>query len=62
MARKTAITIDEKWRELADAAKREAQKLPFGREREALIRKARQLEIASQVNLWLSSPGLMPPK
>ena len=36
--------------------------LPHGRERELLSRKARQLETASHLTEWLSSPGLMPPK
>jgi len=35
--------------------------LPQGRERELLSLKARQLETASDINEWLSSPGLRPP-
>ena len=62
MVRKTATRIDEKWQELAAAAKQEAQELPDGKKREALLRKVRQLEFASQLDLWLASPGLMPPK
>ena len=42
--------------------KGEAKALPRGAEREALIRKARQMETASHVDEWLSSPGLQPPK
>jgi hypothetical protein len=56
------ITIEEKWHQQSEAAKSEAQKLPHGKERDALVRKARQLETASQINQWLSSPGLQPPK
>jgi hypothetical protein len=56
------ITIEQKWREQSDAAKNEAQKLPHGKEREALVRKARQLQTASQINQWLSSPELKPPE
>jgi hypothetical protein len=56
------ITIEEKWRQQSEAAKNEAQKLPHGKEREALVRKARQLETASHINEWLSSPGLTAPK
>jgi hypothetical protein len=36
-------TIEEKWHQQSQAAKEEADKLPYGREREALARKARQL-------------------
>jgi hypothetical protein len=56
------ITIEQDWLQQSEAAKTEAQKLPYGKEREALVRKARQLETASQINQWLSSPGLQPPK
>ncbi|HEY8671939.1 MAG TPA: hypothetical protein VIL63_13930 [Terriglobales bacterium] len=55
-------TIQEKWRQLSEAAKAEAEKLPYGKERDALVRKARQLQTASQINQWLSSPELQPPK
>jgi hypothetical protein len=54
-------TIEEKWRLQSQAAKHEAEKLPHGNVREALERKARQLETASQINQWLSSPELKPP-
>ncbi len=53
---------EQKWHEQAEAFKREAEKLPYGREREELLRKARQLETASRINEWVSSPGLSSPK
>jgi hypothetical protein len=56
------ITIEEKWHQESEAAKSEANKLPHGKERDALIKKARQLETASQINQWLSSPELRPPE
>jgi hypothetical protein len=56
------ITIEQDWHQQSEAAKNDAQKLPHGKERKALVRKARQLETASQINQWLSSPGLQPPK
>ena len=56
------ITIEEKWHQQSEAAKTEAQQLPHGKERDALLRKARQLRTASQINQWLSSPGLRPPE
>jgi hypothetical protein len=55
-------TIEQEWHQQSEAAKNEAQKLPHGRERDALIRKARQLETASQINQWLSSAELRPPE
>jgi hypothetical protein len=56
------ITIEEKWHRQSEEAKRHAEKLPQGKERDALVRKARQLESASHLNQWLSSPGLRPPR
>jgi hypothetical protein len=55
------ITIEEKWHQQSEAAKIEADKLPGGKERDALVRKARQLQTASQINQWLSSPELKSP-
>jgi hypothetical protein len=56
------LTIEEKWHQQSEAAKIEAEHLPHGKEREALIRKARQLRTASQIDQWLSSPALEPPR
>ena len=39
----------------------EANKLPPGPLRDAMIRKARQAETASHMDQWLSSPGLQAP-
>ena len=55
-------TIEQKWHAQAEAYKQEAAKLPYGKERDELLRKARQLETASHMNEWLTSPGLQPPK
>ena len=56
------ITIEQNWHQQSEAAKAEAQKLPHGKERDALVRTARQLQTASQINQWLSSPELKPPE
>jgi hypothetical protein len=55
-------TIEQRWHEHAEALKRQAEQLPFGKEREDLLRAARQLETASRMNEWVSSPGLAPPQ
>ncbi len=55
-------TTTEKWREEREAILKQAEALPHGREREKLLRKARQLETACHVNEWISSPGLQSPK
>jgi hypothetical protein len=38
-----------------------AETLPAGAERDELLRKARRLEIASQLDNWVESPGLKSP-
>jgi hypothetical protein len=38
-----------------------AETLPWGAERDDLLRKARRLEVASQLDTWLASPGLRSP-
>ena len=40
----------------------EALRKPPGVERERLLRRAQEAEFASQLNGWLNSPGLQPPK
>jgi len=46
----------------AQRLREQAEFLPPGRERDELLRKAGQAEIASQVDKWVTSPGLQPPK
>ena len=38
-----------------------AEKLPAGAERDDLLKKARRLDVATQLDKWLSSPGLKSP-
>jgi hypothetical protein len=45
----------------ANRLKDKASKLPYGPLRDAVIRKARQVETASYLDQWLSSPGLRAP-
>jgi hypothetical protein len=56
------LTIEEKWHQQSEEAKTKAEKLPYGKQRDALVRRARQLETASQINQWLTSSELQPPK
>jgi hypothetical protein len=39
----------------------QAATLPPGPQKDALLKKIRQLETASHMNAWLTSPGLQPP-
>lgn len=55
-------TITQNWLEQAEALEREAASLPQGRARDALMKRARQLRTASEMDRWISSPGLKPPE
>jgi hypothetical protein len=46
----------------AERLREEAEKLPHGLERDALLKKARQAKTALQMEEWISSPGLRPPE
>ena len=59
---KQKLTFFERCSEEAERLRREAEKLPPGREREELENKARQAETAAHIEDWLRSPGLQPPK
>lgn len=54
--------IMKKWKAIADIARDESEKLPYGKDWDALLKKARQLDTASHINEWLSSRELRPPK
>lgn len=41
--------------------KERTKELPQGKDRDQLLRKARQAETASHISAWLSSPGLAAP-
>ncbi len=56
-----SATIEEKWKRESEAHRLKAEGLPHGKEKDALLKKARQLETGSQINRWISSPGLKPP-
>jgi hypothetical protein len=62
MNKHVIMATQELWRQQAEAARQEAENLPFGKRREGLVREARRLRTASQVDQWLSSSELQPPK
>ena len=61
MNKSSIAATEEQWRQQAEAALREAEQLAVGRRREALVREARRLLTASQIDQWLSSLELQPP-
>ena len=59
---KHLLTLEERLAETAKRLREQVKTLPPSAERDELVRKARQTEIASQMNEWLTSPGLRPPE
>lgn len=55
-------TFDERMMNEAHRLEEAAKKMAPGKDREMLLRKARQTRTAAHINEWLSSPGLMSPK
>jgi hypothetical protein len=55
------LPFDQRLMQEALRIQDQVKSTPPGRKRELLLRKARQLETASRINDWLSSPGLQPP-
>ena len=60
--RKKLMTFSERLAKWAEGIRRQACQLPPGPERDALLKKARQTEIAAHLDDWANSPGLQPPK
>jgi hypothetical protein len=55
-------TFDERMATEAQRLEEQARTMAPGKDREMLLRKARQTKTAAHINEWLSSPGLMSPK
>jgi hypothetical protein len=58
---KHVISFEERLAKLAKHLRDQAKRLPLGKQREELFRKARQVDAACSINEWLTSPGLRPP-
>jgi hypothetical protein len=54
---KNTVPLGERLHKAANDARRAAQHLPQGEQRDALLKKARQAEMAVHLNQWLTSPG-----
>jgi hypothetical protein len=59
---KNTLTFPDRLSREADRLREEAERLSHGPERELLLRKARQADTAAQIDKWVASPGLQPPK
>jgi hypothetical protein len=58
---KNTLTFPDRLANEAERLREEAETKPPGPERDALLRKARQADIAAHIDQWVSSPGLKSP-
>jgi hypothetical protein len=59
---KHTMTFDERLAMSAAQLKEQGRRMPPGREKEALMKRARQTDVAAHINEWLTSPGLRSPR
>ena len=56
------LSLKERLLSFAEEMRERASELPPGPEREDVLKKARQAEIATHLDEWANSPGLQPPR
>jgi hypothetical protein len=59
---KHSFPLEERLAEESRRLREQANHLPMGHEREALLKRASLADTASHLSEWLTSPGLQPPK
>lgn len=58
---KQELTFQERLNTWTEGMKTRAASLPPGPERDAIIKKVRQADVANHLDEWAKSPGLQPP-
>jgi hypothetical protein len=61
MMQKRFGSFEDRLAEEMQRLSEQAQTVPAGQERDALLKKVRQAKVAAEISQWLSSPGLQPP-
>jgi hypothetical protein len=59
---KQTLPLKERLLKASRDAKERAAMLPTGPERQSLLSTAREAKLAAELEDWLSSPGLRPPR
>jgi hypothetical protein len=59
---KQTFSLQDRLSAWANRFREQANRLRPGPEREELLKKARQADVAAHVDEWLNSPGLRPPR
>jgi hypothetical protein len=57
----SSCTFEFRLAQEATSLRKQAEGMPHGIRREELLRKASQIDAASEVNKWLTSPGMLAP-
>jgi hypothetical protein len=57
----SSCTFEFRLAQEAISLRKQAEGMPLSIRRDELLRKARQVDTASQVNKWLTSPGMRAP-
>lgn len=58
---KQQLTLQDRLAAWSKEVLEQASKTPPGPERDALLKKARQADVANHLDDWAKSPGLQPP-
>ncbi|PPQ19164.1 hypothetical protein CV770_11840 [Bradyrhizobium sp. AC87j1] len=59
---KQQLTLQDRLSAWVKQVEEQASRLPPGPERDALLKKARQADVANHLHDWVIPPGLQPPK
>jgi hypothetical protein len=59
---KQTESLEERLRHQSKRIRLKADSLPPGEERDQLLKKVRDVDMAARIQDWLRSPGLQPPK
>jgi hypothetical protein len=59
---KQTVSLKDRLTSFAEELKAKASQLRPGPEQDALLKRARQADIASRIDEWANSPGLQPPR
>jgi hypothetical protein len=59
---KQSTSLKDRLASFAKEVRKKASQLRPGPEQDALLKRARQAETASNIDEWANSPGLQPPK
>ena len=58
---KQFLSLNDRLQLFSEQLKAKAAELRPGIEKDALLRRARQADVASRIDEWINSPGLKPP-